>query len=300
MSTRLEAVAAIRGTRRRHRSGLRLANEAAQLALRRAGRRPIEVDLLLNAGLYHDGLLGEPALAAIIQDDIDANREDPSEDAGEDVSPQGTFSFDIANGACGMLTALQVADGFLAAGTIDHALVVASDADPGRRLAPAFPYRPAGAALLCAWDDGPGGLSGIRFASRPVDDGGMRAIVGFEGGRNRLAIEEGPAFLPEAATLAAAVACECVEQRGLAVRDVDLVVASPLRQPFLDDLARLLGVPADRVVRVRGGAETHTAALGLALDAAQHSPAWAAARTVLLVSAGAGLLAGAALLHPHG
>jgi 3-oxoacyl-[acyl-carrier-protein] synthase III len=50
---------------------------------------------------------GEPAIAALIQEDIGANPEDPHDDA------HGTFSFDIANGTFGVLIALQIVDGFL-------------------------------------------------------------------------------------------------------------------------------------------------------------------------------------------
>jgi 3-oxoacyl-[acyl-carrier-protein] synthase III len=292
VATRLDAVGAAFGKGRRRR-GLRLADDAARACLQRAGRGPDDVDLLINAGLYHDRLLGEPALAAIVQDDIDANPEDPHEGG------QGTFSFDVANGACGMLTGLQVADGFLRSGTIRHALVVASDANPGRRLAPGFPYPPVGAAILCGWDDGPGGLSDVRFATRPVDGGGVRAVVAWQQRRNRLSIAEEASFLHDAAELATEVAAGCLEEHELSAADVDLIVANPLRPEFLDRLAAGLGVPADRVVRVPERSDTHTAALGVALEDAQRTATWAGARTVLLVSAGAGLVAGAALLRPH-
>ena len=74
------------------------------------------------------GILGEPALAAMIQQDIGANPEDPHANA------HGTFSFDISNGACGVLAALQIVDGFMKSRAIDCALVVASDADPGHGM----------------------------------------------------------------------------------------------------------------------------------------------------------------------
>ena len=45
--------------------------------LDRAGRTAHDVDLLVNAGIYRDRNLGEPALAAMIQQDIGANPEDP-------------------------------------------------------------------------------------------------------------------------------------------------------------------------------------------------------------------------------
>jgi hypothetical protein len=43
----------------------------------RCGLDAEKVDVLVNAGLYHDRNLGEPALAPLIQDDLGANRDDP-------------------------------------------------------------------------------------------------------------------------------------------------------------------------------------------------------------------------------
>ena len=82
--------------RGRH-SALHLAVTAAKDCLQRAGCDPGELDLVINAGIYRDRNLGEPAFAALIQDDIGANPEDPHAGA------HGTFSFDVANGACGVL-----------------------------------------------------------------------------------------------------------------------------------------------------------------------------------------------------
>ncbi|PRC59962.1 3-oxoacyl-ACP synthase, partial [Mycobacterium sp. ITM-2017-0098] len=79
----------------------------------------------------------------------------------------GTFSFDVANGACGVLTALQIVDGFLRSRTIECALVVARDADPGRRHSESFPFAPAGAALLCDWSDDDYGLGPVHWLNVP-------------------------------------------------------------------------------------------------------------------------------------
>src|SRR6266567_3307842 len=121
MGTVIDRLDFTRGGWRTRHSALRLAVAAAKTCLQQAGRDPDDVDLLVNAGVYRDRNLAEPALAALIQEDIGANPEDPHDDA------HGTFSFDIANGACGVLTALQVIDGFLRSGAIHRALVVASD-----------------------------------------------------------------------------------------------------------------------------------------------------------------------------
>jgi 3-oxoacyl-[acyl-carrier-protein] synthase-3 len=295
MSTVVESVAGVTGGWRHGRSARKLADAAASLALRRAGIDASEVDLLVNAGIYHDRNLGEPALAALIQEDIGANPEDPH------AGGHGTFSFDVANGACGMLTGLQVADGFLRAGTIGRALVVASDADPGRRLAPGFPYAPAAAALVCGWRPGPAGLEAITFARRGPDEPGGgaedgRATVGFSRGRNTLTIERPPGAEADAGAFAGTVAAALLADHGIGTGEVDLVVANPVDPVLLDALAASSGLDRAAFVDPRAARRVHTAALGLALDRSAGVEGLAG-RTVLLVSAGAGPVAGAALLR---
>jgi 3-oxoacyl-[acyl-carrier-protein] synthase-3 len=301
MATVVESVAAVEARGRRRRSALKLTDAAAEAALERAGLAAGGVDLLINAGLYHDRILGEPALAALIQEDIGANPEDPH------PGGHGTFSFDVANGSCGMLTGMQIADGFLRAGTVRHALVVASDADPGRRLAPGFPYAPAAAAVVCGWREGPAGIAAFRFAgpggaAGGVGDdggdpaGGFRATVAFERGRNTLAIEQEPGFDAAAGALAGEVATALLAEAGVDAGDLDLIVANPLTTGFLDALAAALGVPPARVGTALEGRRVHTAGLGLALDAANPGGRLDG-RTALLVSAGAGPVAGAALVR---
>ncbi len=267
-----------------------LADKAIQASVARAGMTARDIDLLLNTGLYRERILGEPALAALIQEDIGANPEDPHDGA------HGTFSFDVCNGACGTLTALHIADGFLRAGTIRHALVVASDADPGRGLAPLFPFAASGAAAVCRWDDQVAGLVGFRWEMSPADDDLLRARVGFERGRNLLRIEEDPGFGDQAAAWAGKAAMALLADHGVTPDDIDLVVANPLTAAFLGALPAHLGVAGDRLVTVPGASRIHTAGLLVALAAAHEQGRFRDARRVLLVSAGAGIVAGAALL----
>jgi 3-oxoacyl-[acyl-carrier-protein] synthase III len=298
VATVIESVGVAAPARRWRRRGARsLADEAARRALRRAGLVAGDVDLLLNAGLYHERNLGEPALAALIQEDIGANPEDPH-DGGH-----GTFSFDVANGTCGMLTGIQVADGFLRSGTIRHALVVASDADPGHRLAPGFPFAPAGAAIVCGWHPGAEGIREIRFANRPDGEAdaersagdGLRATVAPGRRGNLLTIDQDPGFPAAAGAWAADVASKLLADHGMAAGDVDLVVANPLAPGFLRALAAGLGVAPEKLVAPANRHRVHTAALGVALEPVI-SRRRHAGKTTLLVSAGAGPIAGAALL----
>ncbi len=273
------------GWRTRH-SALHLAVATAKACLQRAGREPDDVDLLINTGIYRDKNLAEPALAAIIQKDIGANPEDPHGDA------HGTFSFDISNGTCGILTALQIVDGFMRSHTINCALVVASDANPGRRMSEHFPYSPVGAALLCDWSDDEFGLGHVHWVNIPDDGENYRATVGLHDARNVLRFSESAAMDEQFAAAGARVARNCLEEASLGLSDIDIIVAAPARHGYRAALAAQLAVPVERIT-VADDESMHTASLVAALRSATEELAPGA--RVLLIAAGAGVTAGAAL-----
>jgi 3-oxoacyl-[acyl-carrier-protein] synthase III len=268
-------------------SALYLAVTAAKDCLQGAGCDPDELDLVVNAGIYRDRNLGEPALAALIQDDIGANAEDPHAGA------HGTFSFDIANGACGVLTALQIVDGFLRTRSIHRALVVASDADPGHGMSEHFPFSADGAALLCRWTDEDYGLSRVSWVNANRDDSEVfTATVGFKDAHNILRFTESPDMDEQFATAAADAVRACLDAQSVRLQDIDLIVAAPARSRYRAALSSLLGLPVEKIC-VADDHRMHTAALAAAFEPeVEKLPPGA---LVLFVAAGAGVTAGAAL-----
>jgi len=286
MGTVIEQLDVTRGGWRTRHSALRLAVASAKSCLHQAGRNADEIDLLINAGIYRDRNLAEPALAALIQADVGAHPEDPHTGA------HGTFSFDVANGSCGVLTALQIVDGFLRSRTIDCALVVASDADPGRGMSEHFPFAPAGAALLCDWTDADYGLGRVHWVNAPDDGATLRATVGLEDARNVLRISESSDLDERFADAGAWAAHECLRENGLHPAQLDAVVAAPARPGFRTALAARLDLPVDRITVAEDEA-MHTAALVAALR--RSSGEHPRGARILLVAAAAGVTAGAAL-----
>jgi 3-oxoacyl-[acyl-carrier-protein] synthase-3 len=289
VATTIDSVAVVAGNVLHH-SAEQLADHAVREALAAAAIEPVDVDLLLNTGLFHDRMLGEPALAALIQQDVGANPEDPH---GEG---HGTFSFDVANGSAGVLSALQIVDGFLRAGTIRHAVVVASDANPGHGMAPRFPYDPVGAALVCGWDPSDSGIAAIRWMTVVDTPARRHAVMRLEHGRNQLLVREDDAFASEAAVCAGKVVVELLDEYGLRPDDVAGVAVAPFDNAFIDELVPHTGIAPDRFVRPEPTPRLHTA--GLIASMAQvtsRAPAPGGER-VLLVAVGAGITAGAALL----
>ena len=297
MPARIEAAAtSTRRGRLVRRGALHLSDEAAARCLRRAHHRASELDLLINAGLYKDLNAAEPALASIIQDDLHANAR--SRLGGR----HGTFSFDVANGGCGVLTAAMLVDGFLASGTARLGMVVAADVDPSPRTSRGFPFGPGGGALLLG--PGPAHLGFQKFVIRTfaeyagLFDAQLRwdphAGIAARRGRNVLEFREAPEFAARCLDCAEQVVRELVGEAD--APSVDLLITSPYPAGFGPQLARRLGIAEDRVPQVPAAlASAHTAGPIAALEAALEDGSFARARTSLFVTVGAGITVAAAL-----
>ena len=187
---------------------------------------------------------------------------------------------------------MQIVDGFLKSRSIDLALVVASDADPGHGMSEHFPFSPAGTALLCDWSDDDRGLESIHWVNIPDDGESFSATVGLHDGRNvlRFAVTEASDEL--FANAAAQAAETCLRASALTLDDIDAIVAAPAHNKFRAALSARMGFPETQII-VDEDQRTHTASLAAAFDRAadQVRPGG----RVLLVAAGAGITAGAAL-----
>lgn len=285
MGTVIDHVSVTDAGWRGRRSALHLATTAAKDCLRATGTDARDIDLLINAGIYRDRNLGEPALAALIQQDIGANPEDPH------AHGHGTFSFDVANGSCGVLNALQIVDGFLTSHAIDRALIVASDADPGHRMSRDFPFSPTAAALLCR-KDARFGLQRIHWKNNTDYGESFRATVGLAGRRNVLRFAVSDTCDDRFAAVAGLAAEQCLRESDLRADEVDALVAAPAHEAFRTALAGHLGIAPARIT-VADDPRTHTASLAAAFRHITHRAP--AGGRVLIIAAGAGVTAGAAL-----
>ena len=295
MGTIIEATATATADGTSPAGALKLADAAARSCLERANRTAEEVDLLINAGVYLDKGISEPAIASLIQEDIGAN---PEQQAG---AGQGTFSFDVRNGACGLLTGIHLVDGMLASGTVELGIVVASDVDPEPGVSEGFAFPAVGGAVLLSADDSRPGFTAFRFATFPESAELLRSSVDWQEdarrglpprGRNILTVEIAEAYAARALECAESTARELAAAEALDLGEVDVLVATASVPGFADTLAKHLGMSAERVASPAGDlAGAHTAAPAVALESARLDPG----STALVVSAGAGITVVAAL-----
>ncbi|MGB0094819.1 MAG: hypothetical protein WBP81_20085, partial [Solirubrobacteraceae bacterium] len=226
MGTIIEATATATTHRGPFAQGsLKLADAAARSCLERADRTAEELDLLINAGVYHDKGLSEPAFASMIQEDIGANV-----DLGDPLGGgHGTFSFDVNNGACGLLTGIHLADGLLASGTVALGMVVASDMDPESGVSQDFGFPAVGGAVLLSADESRAGFTAFQFATFPEFaelfqsnvDWHPDARRGLHHGRHILTIEIAEAYAAQALECAEQSTRELAAAQGLDLGEVD-------------------------------------------------------------------------------
>lgn len=306
MSTRIESVATKHSTVSwgpfAH-GALALSDRAARTCLERGGQHASDLDLHVNAGLYKEHSMAEPALASIIQEDIGANtgrllHDEHRHERGE----HGTFSFDVMNGGCGVLTALQLVDAFVSAGTAGLGLVVAGDADPSPSTSRGFPFGAVGGAILLGHhDDGDGSREGFtRFELRTFPEHAklfeVRLEWDAEANRNIVVVDEAPSFASQAISCAAEVTKAFLAREKLTGEDIDLFLTSQYPLSFAKETARSIGIPLDRIPIVAPElTRAHTAGPIAALESAFESGLFARARRTLFVTAGAGITVGVAL-----
>ncbi|HVU01520.1 MAG TPA: 3-oxoacyl-[acyl-carrier-protein] synthase III C-terminal domain-containing protein [Polyangiaceae bacterium] len=303
--SRIESVATAASRRRLFpRGALRLADDAIERCLASVNRTASELDLLVNAGVYRDDNLAEPALAAMIQEDVGANPGHPPRERSH-----GTFSFDVVNGGAGAVTAVELVDGLIASKTVELGVVVASDSNPGN--VEHFPFPAAGGAVLLGPSAPGAGFLAFDSETFPEFSASYESALVWrpshhlfglrEGGSNVLELEIREDFAAHAVTSAEAALGRFLGSHGLAARDVDLLVASTYPRNFASDLARRLGISPDAVSVPEEPFEgAHTAGILASLEPAFRSRRLASAKNVLFVGVGAGITVATALYrHPR-
>jgi len=250
--------------------------------------RPADVGVLVNAGVYRDRHIVEPANAAYIQHRLGVNVE---------FQGRPTLSFDLLNGGCGMLNAAQVVAALLQTGEVEAGLVVAGEANGDRSPDPASRVPPSGAALMLDLAPRAGtGFEAFSFQTHEEDADLYTAVVSLSVPRGRLRIRR-QAGLEEAWLAHAAGAVdEALAGAGAARSQVDLVVSSQVSPGFLARLPAAIRIPAAKVVDFTAHLpDTGSTSVFLAWDRLGDGRPPAPGSRVLFLAFGSGLTVAAAV-----
>ncbi|MEC3918224.1 hypothetical protein [Nocardia sp. CDC160] len=224
-----------------------LASRAGRQALQAAEISPDRVGLVVNAGVFRDSNIAEPAVAALIQKRLEVGLE-------YETGRVPAFSFDLLNGGTGVVHALMTAQCFTGLGDVEYALIVAGDTHPSTERGRAdFPYTASGAAILLHSSQSAGGFGRIYTSeaagATPTAWANLEA-AGTDG-RNALTVNTA---VGDPLALAQEALRECLAGEGLESGDFatgSAVLLAPAPIPgFRERVAYHLGIPSSAVAGI--------------------------------------------------
>ena len=275
--------------RRLFRNGsLDHAVRAGREALAHTTYWPADIELLINAGVHRDKHYAEPAFACFIQRELGLNI---------DFQGRQTFSYDLIDGAMGVLNALDTLDAHIKTGTVEVGMVVASEANTDRHPRPEYTTARSGAAVIL--DASPEASVGFRaFCFRNFFEhaGLYESYVDLSVKRGCLHVDRAAGFEGAALEAVGGTVPDFLKAEGLSPEEIDVVLPSQMSPSFVAGLGQRTGVPQDRVIDLTGDyPDTHSTAPLLALDRAMKSGRTGKGKRALFLGVGAGLSVGAAL-----
>jgi 3-oxoacyl-[acyl-carrier-protein] synthase-3 len=283
------------GIRQRHivadgESTCDLAERAARAALETAGVDPSELDLIIVGTTTPDKIY--PATACRLQARLGAN---------------GCTAFDVQAVCTGFIYALGIADKFIHAGGVKHALVVGADThsrllDWSDRQT-CILFGDGGGAAVIEASEQPG-----IFSTHLHADGSYEDLLYVDGGVPRGAgvIAEGNAYtkmrgnevFKVAVRTLRRIVAEALEANGMTSSDIDWLIPHQANIRIIEATARKLDIPWDRVVvTVAEHGNTSAASVPLALDVAVRDGRVKRGDVVLLEAFGGGFTWGSALIR---
>jgi 3-oxoacyl-[acyl-carrier-protein] synthase-3 len=263
-------------------------------AIATAGLQPEDIDLILVGTLTPDYPL--PSAAVLVK---------------ESIGNTGAAAMDLAAACSGFVYGYAMAHAYLSSGLGKHALVIGSETmsrctDFADRATCVLFGDGAGAAVLSASDE-PGGTLGMELTT---DTAATYSIWIPAGGATRPANEatvaarehymrmKGGETFKLAVRKLTATTVRALENAGLALEDVDLVVPHQANSRIIEATARALGFPMEKVfLNIHRYGNTSAASVPIALSEAVEEGRIHKGDRVVLVAFGAGGTAGAVALE---
>lgn len=272
-----------------HVSNSEMATAAARQALAAADLEAADLDLIIVATCSPDRAV--PSVAAYVQREL------------------GGFGATMdLNAACsGFVYSMGVANGMIAAGTVDKALIIGAERlssflDLNDRSTAVLFGDGAGAVVVEA-TDGPEGV----LSSNLHSDGSLTEILTIRGAGTEGVFDadvpitvdmEGREIFRNAVTRMGEGAVVAIESAGMAVDDVDVLISHQANIRIIDATARRLQLDPDNVyTNIHAYGNTSAASIPIALSEALDQGAISPGDVVAMVAFGGGLTWGAAIVR---
>ncbi|HET6890602.1 MAG TPA: 3-oxoacyl-[acyl-carrier-protein] synthase III C-terminal domain-containing protein [Pyrinomonadaceae bacterium] len=319
---RIESIGTLEGIAETSGQAVGSAKKAAENCLRESSYNRNEIELIIHAGVYREGFISEPALAAIIMGELNINDTEESQ--------RRTLAFDVFNGAIGFLNACHVAIQMIktkkfktamvvtseiennatngqaeiqvSTGSASHPVISGSGSDPvstgsGTDRVELRGIQETGSALILHQATGNSGFGSFvfRYFDRHIDS--FISYVHAENGGARLKLEKEGDFdsfclkcIPEAVY-------DLLELEGLDLSEISLILPPQISPKFISQLSDVMGVSLDRFVNVTQGQDLFTSSLPYAMQHVKRNYLAQPGDIGLIICVGTGIQIGCATYY---
>lgn len=276
---------------RENQGSVELTVQAAKECITSAGISMEDIGLLINLGIYKEDNIGEPAMAALIQKELRLNADPLKQSPAEKT----TFCFDLLNGSCGFLNAVQILEAIMKNDQIKYALIVSSDVHPSKKQVSDFPYTHCGAAVIVthASEESKGFR---KVMMKTSENNGYTGVYGYQDpsicgmeGRKHVIVEVDDNYCDRLQEFTVKTIREYIESEKIDLSNVKLISSEPVKD-FGKDIAKLIGLNENLVVKIyESHGDPHTAALSVGYHLALNQNKIKEGDKVLFVGASSGL-----------
>jgi len=273
-------------------NSIRLSVRAARQCLDYAGIDPGNLGLLINTGIYRHKNTGEPAIAALIQEKIASGK--PVKN--NPVNSKNTFSFDLNNGGCGLLTGIEIVQGLINSGEISYGMVVTGDSEPFYGLSTEFAFYAAAAAIILSKSPDSRGFTMFRTYSFPEYSGELisqtfyRTVSWNRRGKNILDIRQKESYPDLCVDCAVKSLFRFLEECGKTLNEIDLIIPSQSPPGFTNKMKNRTGMNDNFIEMPKTGNKVfHSAGPAFALKKVWDDNRFRSSKNIIFLTIGSGI-----------
>jgi 3-oxoacyl-[acyl-carrier-protein] synthase III len=289
---KIESVGLLTDSATAPRETISMLTAAAQACLRESRYSRDDIDLMINAGVYRNDFLCEPAVASIVAGRLQ------KDDGCNMPTDRGTLAFDLTNGALGVLQACYVAGTMIASGKFRKAMVMAAEVEINKEVCPSrrLGLEETGSALILDGSSRHGpGFGAFLFRSFTCRRHLFASHSAVAGGRTVLAFERDAMFEASCLDCIRDSVEELMALEGLRRSDVAAVLPPLISVGFVSRLGETLRVPQERMIHPpRDAADMHTSSLAFAVKRLRETKRVRAGEIGLIIGIAPGIQVGCA------
>ncbi len=258
--------------------------------LKNSNYHPMDVQVLINSGIYRDGHYAEPAFSTFIQKKMGINTE---------FHGRRTLSFDLQNGGCGMLNGIHILINLILSGRIHSGMVISSEANADKKPDPNYQYKNSGAAIML--DLSPNsqiGFGNFVFKSFEKYIHLYSSYVSLAQKYGRLLIKKKKELEDAYLACVQSVIKELLDKENLSSDDISFVIPSQISEYFLNKLPENIHFIAEKIINLTHKyTDTLTTSVFLSLKHLLDNKVIKPGQKIILLTVGSGITIGASIYY---